>query len=124
MSKSTKKSFKPLRPLVDPLKLKAIIDAISQYDLAESQDWGDLEGLSSRTDIDGIEAVPEGIFETDEGFSAAATVYVNLQYGGGDDGIATTDSFPAQAEGHFERTDDRITAVIDSFSVDISSWDC
>jgi predicted pPIWI-associating nuclease len=123
ISRSRQVHSRPRRPLADPAKLAAVIDAISNYDPQKSPAWDDLDALSSHTYVDEIEAVPEGIFETDDGFSAAATVYVALNYGNQNDEEAISDSFPAQADGHFEAKGNKITAVIDSFSVDTSSFD-
>lgn len=107
-----------LRPLRDRSKLDAIMDAVSNIELSETRAWGDLNSLSSDTHVDDIEAVPEGIFETDTGFTAAATVYVDLNYGDKNDSFSTSDSFPANVEGHFE--DGR--AVVDAVAVDTSSF--
>jgi hypothetical protein len=109
-----------LRRLHDRSKLDAVMDAVSSVELSETAAWSDLDSLSSHTSVDDIEAVPEGIFEAgDNGFEAVATVYVDLNYGGRKDSFSTSDSLPAQVQGHFE-PDGR--AIVDSVSVDTSSF--
>jgi hypothetical protein len=101
-------------------KLDAVMDAVSSIELTETPAWSDLDSLSTHTNIEDIEAVPEGIFETvDNGFTAVATVYVGLNYGDKVDAVSVSDSFPAQVHGHFEQGD---KAVVDSVSVDTGSF--
>jgi len=96
------------------------MDAVSSVDLIETDAWSELDSLSTNTRIDDIQAVPEGIFEVGgDGFVAVATVYVGLNYGGKKDSFSTSESFPAQVQGHFESNG---KAVVDSVSVDTSSF--
>jgi Predicted pPIWI-associating nuclease len=96
------------------------MDAVSSIELTETGAWSDLDALSTHTSIEGIEAVPEGIFEVgDNGFTAVATVYVDLSYGNNEDSFSTLDSFPAQVQGHFTSNGE---AIVDSVSVDTSSF--
>jgi len=113
---------RPRRPLTDAAQLGAVIDAIDKFDIQSSSAWKDLDALSERTSVDEIQVVPEGIFTTDEGFTAVATVYVILGYGDKNDATSTTESFPAQVEGHFENDAPRLKAIVDRFSVDTSSF--
>jgi hypothetical protein len=93
----------PFRPIEDRAKLEAVMDAVSAYDLASSPTWSDLDALSSRTFLEGQDAVPEGIFEDNSKFSAVGTVYVSLNYGDKhEETIISSDAFPAHIEGHFE----------------------
>src|ERR1700679_303750 len=109
-----------LRHLKDRSKLDAVMDAVSSIELTETTAWSDLDSLSTHTHIEDIEAVPEGIFESgDNSFTAVATVYVGLNYGGKNDASSTADSFPAQVQGHF-KPDGK--AVVDSVSVDTASF--
>lgn len=107
-----------LRPLKDRVKLDAVMDAVSNIELSETPAWGDVESLSSHTSVEDIEAVPEGIFETETGFTAEATVYVDLNYNDKGDIFSTSDNFPANVKGHFEGG----RAVVDSVLVDTSSF--
>jgi hypothetical protein len=96
------------------------MDAVSSVELAETSAWANLDSLSTHTHVDDIEAVPDGIFEVgDDGFTAVATVYVGLNYGDKKDSFSTSDSFPAQVQGHFEADGQ---AIVDSVSVDTSSF--
>lgn len=109
-----------LGPLENPDKRDAVMDAISSVEITSTKAWDDLDSLSSRTHVDEIEAIPEGIFETEQnGFRAAATIYVTLTYDKGSDEFATTGSFPAEAQGHFEADGQ---AIIDSLTVDTASF--
>jgi hypothetical protein len=112
-----------LRPIRDRAKLDAVMNAVSGFVLSESPEWSDLDILSKRTELEGIDAVPEGIFEEDSKFSALGTVYVSLNYGDKDEEtITSSDAFPAHIEGHFEGTGKKVRAIIDSFNVDTSSF--
>jgi Predicted pPIWI-associating nuclease len=122
MAKLKKNSARHLRPLMDRVKISAVMDAISQYDIVGSPSWSELEAISSHIQLDQIEAIPEGIFETDDGFSATASVYVLLNYGGKNDKLSSADTFPAQVDGHFENKESQIKAIIDFFIVDTSSF--
>src|SRR5216683_5504500 len=102
MAKPQRTPSRPLRPITDPAKLKAVIDAVSEYDVSSSPAWNELDSLSTHTYFEEVEPVPEGIFETeDDGFSAAATVYVQLNYGDKNDDVSAAETLPAQADGHF-----------------------
>ncbi len=122
---SGKAASKPTRPVVmrpfDNLDRRAaVIDAIGALDITQESAWDDLNALSRNTGIDGIDAVPEGIFELDEGrFVAAATVYVILRYGDGDDTFEDSDSFPMVVNGHFEKDG---KAIIDEAEVNTASF--
>ncbi|MDX3930144.1 MAG: hypothetical protein QHC90_30740 [Shinella sp.] len=98
----------------------AVIDAINEYDLSNSPEWVRLDGLSTRTEFDSLDAVPEGIFDAGNGvFEAVATLYVVLHYGNGSDSIRSTETFPAHVKGHFEDS----AVKIDDVEVDISSFE-
>jgi hypothetical protein len=110
-----------LTPLKDRRKLDSVMDAVSSAELPRYAAWYDLDRLSTRTSVEDVEAVPEGIFEDGKnGFTAIATVYVDLNYGDKSDGVSSSDSFPAQIQGHFAADGQ---AVIDAVSVDTSSFD-
>lgn len=128
----TKRPLRKAKPLAQPQpalvlqqlrersKIDAIMDAVSSVDLTETGAWDDLDSLSTNTTVDDIEGLPEGIFQIgDDGFTAVATIYVDLEYGDKKDAFSTSDSFPAQVQGHFEPDG---KAVVDSVSVDTSSF--
>jgi len=108
-----------LNKFENPERKAEVIKAVGQYDFASDPNWSELDGLSERTEFDGLEAVPEGTFESGDGkFQVVATVYVKLNYGDGDDSLSSSESFPAYVNGHF----DQETAKIDSVDVDTSSF--
>jgi hypothetical protein len=77
--------------------------------------------LSNNTHVNGIDAVPEGIFEVgDNGFAAIATVYLDLNYRDKSGPFSASDSFPAEVHGHF---DQHGKPVIDAVSVNTSSFE-
>jgi hypothetical protein len=103
-----------------PEWIDAVMNAISAVDLRTYRAWSDLTALSSNTHVREIQAIPEGIFQRGEqSFTAVATVYVDLNNNEGKDDFSTTDSFPAEVEGHFES---RNRAVVDEVSVDTTSF--
>jgi Predicted pPIWI-associating nuclease len=112
-----------LTPVVDRERSDAVIKAVSKCDVRESNAWSDLNELSTHTQFEEIDAVPEGIFERGDRFSASATVYVTLQYGSNpEEEVSSSDEFPAAIDGHFEQENDSTKAVIDNISIDTSSF--
>lgn len=113
-----------LKPLEDDAKLEAIIEAISSLtadDVLTGDAASDLDELSTRTQFDGIEANPEGVFTPDGGstFQAACTIYVALNYGGSRDAVSMADSYPATVHGSINQDG---TVEIDQVEVDTSSF--
>src|SRR5262245_9800990 len=109
--------------VVNRTKLDAVIEAVSKYDVPGSTAWSDLDQLSTHTQFDEMDAVPEAIFERGNRFSASATVYVTLQYGSNaEEGVSSSDEFPAAIDGHFVQEDDSTKAIIDSITIDTSSF--
>jgi hypothetical protein len=119
MAARERDALKPRGRLPGGDKLDAVMRAISTYDIKTSPAWRALEALSAGVEVEDVEAVPEGIFETDRGFSAAATVYVSV--GPGEE-ASSTDSLSAQVEGHFEQSATETKAIVDTFSVDTTSF--
>lgn len=114
---------KNLQPLSDPNKIAAVMKAIGEYDLVGSIAWSDLDALSTSTEFEEMEVVPEGVFASNDGFTALATVYVVLRYGGdNEDGFESLDSYPARVVGHFDSERDELTAIVDAVQVDTSSF--
>ena len=98
---------------------KAVIDAVEQYDLTESPAWQDLNTLSARTILDGVEVDPDGVILDDDQFRGVMNVYVVLRYGSSKDGFETSDSFLGNFKGHFVQGEG---PVIDQVSVDTSPF--
>jgi hypothetical protein len=121
MSKKPNKIGKPPIPIDDERSLK-IAEAVSNLaadDLMNLGAWQSLDELSSNTIFDGIEANPDGIFETeDHKFQAIADVYVTLQYGGKKDGTSMSDAYPAKVSGTIDAGGVKIEAI----DVDTSSF--
>jgi hypothetical protein len=121
MSKKPNKTMKPPVPIEDERSLK-IAEAVSNLaadDLMSFGAWQSLDELSSNTIFDGIEANPDGIFETeDHKFQAIADVYVTLQYGGKKDGTSMSDAYPAKVSGTIDAGEVKIEAI----DVDTSSF--
>src|SRR5882762_5462277 len=96
MASNIKRSEPTLTPVSNSERRNAIIEAISNYQIQESNAWKVLDSLSSNTEVDAIEANAEGIFDAGPGkFEATATVYVILNYGDKRESLTTTDAFPA-----------------------------
>ena len=110
-----------LKPVVDGRKRDAIIEAIARYDLSESSDWIKLDELSTHTDFEEVDAVPEGIFEsTSTDFEVIATVFVTLNYGSRKERSSMSDAFPAYIKGQYNQS--TFAVSIDEVSVDTSSF--
>ncbi len=104
--------------------IEAVMEAISNLsgdDVFSTAAGPQLDELSTRTIFDGIEANPDGIFQSKDGrrFEATATVYVTLNYGGRSDDVSIPDSYPALVTGEI-RPDGSIQ--IDHVGVDTSSF--
>jgi hypothetical protein len=96
------------------------MDAVSSIDLTKTDAWDGLKTLATSVRVDGIEAVPEGIFKTNRnGFAAVATVYLSLDYGDEGEPPSISDSFPAEIQGHFEPHGN---VVVDRINVDTSAF--
>jgi hypothetical protein len=113
-------SEQPLKPVTDPDRIDAILRAIEEFDIVGSEGWGNLDELSSNTELEGVEPNPEGIFESpDMTFQAIGSVYVTLNYGGKQDSTSMSDSYPFHAFGRFEPDGH---ALVQQFKVDTSSF--
>ncbi len=100
-------------------KIRAVIEAVREFDLVESAAWSDLGALSSQTTVDGIEVDPEGvIIEDGNRFRGIANIYVALRYGGADS-FETSDGFLGAFRGHLEKDG---VPVIEEFTVDTSPF--
>ncbi len=108
-----------LRPVTNSGQRAAVINAVGGYDISSDPAWSELDALSTHTQFDSIEVVPEGIFHAgNDKFEAVATVYIVLNYGDGEDAIQTTETFPAHITGHFEGS----SASVDRVDLDTSSF--
>lgn len=103
---SATKPLKRLTPMEDAEKVDSVLSAISALELDQVQElggWDPLAEISAATIFDGLEGSPSGVFETDsDGFEVSATAYVTLQYGGRNDHVSMSDSYPAIVRGRFD----------------------
>jgi hypothetical protein len=102
-------------------RTQAVIDAIRHYNLTKSPSWKDLDALSTRTHVDGLEVDPAGIiFESEDRFRGVLNVYVVLEYASEtNDEFQTSDSFLGKFKGHFNK---KGYPVIDEIKVDTSPF--
>lgn len=101
------------------LRVSAIMQAVSDYDVTQSEAWSDLDELSTHTYVDDVEVDPEGILIDGDSFKGIMNIYVLLQYGSdSQEGFQTSDAFLARFTGHFEDGH----ASIDSLQVDTSPF--
>ena len=115
-----RKSETTLKPIENVRKRDAIIEAIEKYDVSETAAWDKLDRLSTHTDFDELDAVPEGIFEsTSNDFEVVATVFVTLNYGGRKE-QSMSDSYPAYVKGTYDEATQ--AASIEEVVVDTSSF--
>jgi hypothetical protein len=113
MGTTAKLEHPVLRPFDDGALTSAVIKAVSNYDLAHDRAaLQPLDHLSSRIEIDGLNAAPEGVFDAGGGrFQAAATLFVTLSYGDDPDPLASRESLAVYISGHFEGAVPRIDHV-------------
>lgn len=110
-----------LKSVTDGAKRMAIINAVASFDVAASSVWEELGRLSSNTEFEEIDAVPEGIFEKGPGeFEAVATIFVTLHDGDETHQSSMSDSYPAHVKGTYDP--ETGTASIDAVTVDTSSF--
>lgn len=101
--------------LVEIDAAKAIGRQLAQFDVTSSSAWGDLDVLASRVVVDGVELDEDSVVVTPDGkFEAIAYIYLVLQYGKGEDGFSTSESFRADIAGTIEQGD----VSIESLNVD------
>ena len=109
-----------LKTVTDADKRMAIIKAVAEHDVPGSDAWQRLALLSSQTEFEEIDAVPEGIFEhRADDFEAVATVYVTLHYGETEDRRAMSDAYPAHVRGDYDSQTG--TARITALTVDTAT---
>jgi hypothetical protein len=100
-------------------QISAIVNAMLNAELTEYEAWKDLDELSSETTVDGINVDPVGIEVRGNQFKGLASVDVALRYSSDADGdLATSDTFEAQFEGHFDGS----RPVIDKVTIDTSPF--
>jgi hypothetical protein len=109
-----------LTPMEDPSHIEAVLKAIEEYDILDSDAWNKLDEISSQTQIESIEPDPDGLFEEPDGhFQAVGSIYVTLNYGGKRDATSMSDSYPFHA---FGRLADDGSASVERIEVDTSSF--
>jgi hypothetical protein len=101
--------------------LERIADAVdaAQQDLGRFSAGRDLDQLSSRTEVDHIDMMRDGIFKEDVSFTGICTFYVDLNYGQGDDAVSFPEAFPGKVHGHIDDNED---VIIDDMTVDTTSF--
>lgn len=105
--------------IIDRQSVGAIRKAVSDYDLTASPAWGDVAVLASNVLADGFELDEDSVTSAGEGpFQAIANVYLILEYGRGEEGFSTSESFRADIAG----TVIGDQATIDSVKIDTSSF--
>lgn len=112
-----------LIPVDNETELDIILEAISELtpeQVMDSEAAADLDVLSTHTQIEAIEASPDGVFWTVQGraFEAIATIYVVLNYGSSRDSDAMSDSYPAYVYGTF--SDEKASVI--RITVDTQSF--
>lgn len=93
----------------------AIVDAVKGIDLSTTDAWGDLDILSTSTQIEAIEVFEDEIRGTDRYFEGPVNVHVTLEYS---DDVTLSETFPGRFSGRF--VDGQIR--IESLHVDTSSF--
>jgi hypothetical protein len=88
-------------------------------DLTRYSAWDDLDSLSWHTEVEAVEPLESQIFLEENRFAGNCVVYVQLNYGDGDDVVSMSDSYPGKFSGHINNND---TVVIDDVEVDTSSF--
>lgn len=105
--------------VVDRSGARAIGSALAQFDVTSSSAWSDLDVLAQRVIVDGVELDEDSVVVASDGtFEAIAYVYLVLEYGTGDDGFSTSESFRADITG----TIDGDKVVIDALNVDTTPF--
>jgi hypothetical protein len=108
-----------LTPMENPRHIEAVLSALEDYDISNSDAWDKLDEISSHTEIENIEPNLDGLFEEPNGgFQAVGSIYVTLNYGGKRDAAWMSDSYPFHAFG-------RLTAdgaSVERLEVDTSSF--
>ena len=100
-------------------RVGAVLQAVTDLDLTQSEAWSALDELSTHTYIDDVEVDPEGIVLDEDRFKGMMNIYVLLQYGrDNQEGFQTSDAFRGWFNGHFEGAE----AIIDGVRVDTSPF--
>jgi hypothetical protein len=86
----------------DRERIRSVVEALSSLDLTSLPAWEELQTLSKRTTLDGIEVDPAAIIVNKDQFEGEMTIYVGLMYGDKDDYLETSDAFAGSFKGHFE----------------------
>jgi hypothetical protein len=93
--------------------------ALASYDFDQSKDFEPLANLSEATLLEGVDVDPRTVIIAGSKLSAAATVYVKLQYDqNSKDAVYQNDGYPATVKFHL----DGKTVIIDSIEPDVSSF--
>ncbi len=104
---------------IEEVQRDRIAGAVQDVDLTDFACWNDLDVLSSHTIPEDIEVLEDTIDIKDDNLSGVLNVYVQLEYGKGDEGFTSSDGFPGKFKGHFDEND---RPFIDEVTVDTSSF--
>ena len=103
------------KSVIESRTISKIAAAVRNIELTETGAWGDLDVLSSRTRIEGIEVFEDEIRVHGEEFEGPINVHVMLQY---PEDITMSETFPGRFEGRWKAD----KPVIEKVSVDTSSF--
>lgn len=83
------------------------INDLTQRRLHELGSWASLESLSKNTQFEAIDANEASVVFSGDTFEAVADVYVDLNYGSGDDEMSSSDNYIATVRGRV--TNDKVS---------------
>lgn len=81
-----------------PAQIGAIINAVKDVDLTDTEAWNDLDILSSNTRIEAIEVFGEEIKKNGKRIAGPINVYVTLNY---PENTTLSERFPGRFEGEW-----------------------
>jgi hypothetical protein len=79
---------------------KSIADALRGIEIANTEAWSELNVLSNRTIIEGIEVFEDEIKIRENAFEGLFNAHCQLSYGDGADAFTLSETFPGRFEGH------------------------
>ena len=96
-----------------------IAHSLQQVEISDLAIWGELDALSNRTRVEGVEVPEEGVvLGANNRFSAILNLYLSLEYGKGEDGFTTSESLLARVEGYLIGDN----PVVENATVDTSDF--
>lgn len=95
-----------------------VVSAIHNVPYEDTLAWSDLSSLSGNTQVESIEVFSDEIRFSGDNFEGPVVWHVTLNYGGSDDSVRMSETFPGKVRGHIENG----SAHVDELSVDVSSF--